>query len=348
MVSWTARTAVARPSASWHLTAATVSSMEPRNATTAPTMARTVCARRRARQSSICRRRWYERPLASSHPKGEGVGGQVLASDSERDFVLAVGASEQIVEVVAIYAELLGWHSIHAHLGHDRCRAQLDAEHQVDLTSEGAVADLAGVRAQDLALVAKELPVAHQREVVGSQMARRCVPMLASIGCSCTIGERRPSARAKVRFRRHAQIGRLCVRGEHAPTRLVAKLREQAANGGVDRFVLAFTEVGVANHALGINEIFGWPIVIVESFPSAKIVVLRDGIAELVALDGVGHVGRALFEHELRRVYANDDEGLVVVFRPKRAHVRKGPHAVDAAIGPEIDEHHLAPKLGQS
>ena len=59
----------------------------------------------------------------------------------------------------------------------------------------------------------------------------------------------------------------------------------------------------------------------------------------LVALQ---HVRRALLEGKLRRVHADDHQaGLLVLVGPG-AKVGQGAQAVDARVGPEVDQHHLA------
>src|SRR5262249_7241778 len=54
------------------------------------------------------------------------------------------------------------------------------------------------------------------------------------------------------------------------------------------------------------------------------------------------HVGDDVLERELRGVHAHDDETVFGVPRVPRLDVGQGALAVDARIGPEVDQYHLA------
>ena len=54
---------------------------------------------------------------------------------------------------------------------------------------------------------------------------------------------------------------------------------------------------------------------------------------------------QALLERELRRMHADDDEAVVAVLAIPRCEKRQCAHAVDAGVGPEVDQDHVA--LGQ-
>src|SRR5439155_5747089 len=59
-------------------------------------------------------------------------------------------------------------------------------------------------------------------------------------------------------------------------------------------------------------------------------------------LDRGADVRRDVLERELGRVHADDLEAVLVVGGIPRLQVRQRPQAVDARIGPEVDEHDLA------
>ena len=98
----------------------------------------------------------------------------------------------------------------------------------------------------------------------------------------------------------------------------------------------------VADAALGVDEIVRRPILIVEGAPDRVVVVDRDGIGDLQIGDRLLHVVDALLEGEFGRVHADHDEALVLVLLGPGADVGDGTQAVDAGIGPEVDEHDLA------
>src|SRR4051812_17998325 len=55
-----------------------------------------------------------------------------------------------------------------------------------------------------------------------------------------------------------------------------------------------------------------------------------------------------MFERELGCVHAEDDETLRAVARVPRFQVWKRAQAVDARVGPEVDEDNLAPELREA
>ena len=58
-------------------------------------------------------------------------------------------------------------------------------------------------------------------------------------------------------------------------------------------------------------------------------------------------VAGVLLERELGRVHADDHQPVVAVPLVPRAQVRQRAHAVDARVGPEVDQHDLAAQLAQ-
>ena len=101
----------------------------------------------------------------------------------------------------------------------------------------------------------------------------------------------------------------------------------------------------VANAALGVDEIVGRPVLVLEGAPDGEIIVHGDRIVDAQAAHRVADVGLGLLEGELGRVDADDDQALVLVLLGPGANVGQGAQAVDAGVGPEIDDHDLAAQL---
>ena len=97
-----------------------------------------------------------------------------------------------------------------------------------------------------------------------------------------------------------------------------------------------------ADAALGIDEIMRRPILIVEGLPDGEIGIQRHRIGDAQTFHRLLHIGGIFFEGEFGRMHAQDHQAVILVlFRPG-ANVRQGAQAVDAGIGPEIHQHHLA------
>ena len=111
--------------------------------------------------------------------------------------------------------------------------------------------------------------------------------------------------------------------------------------------VVALAEVDVAHATLAIQKIRGRPVLVLVRVPDRLVVVLDDWIAKVVLGDRVAHVRLVALERELGRVHADDHEpGLPVALVP-RLEIRQRADAVDAGIGPEVDEHGMAAQLGE-
>ena len=75
--------------------------------------------------------------------------------------------------------------------------------------------------------------------------------------------------------------------------------------------------------------------------PDPELGVVGDGVRDLVAADDLPDVLGGLLVGELRRVHADDDE-LVGVLLLELLQVRQDVDAVDAAVGPEVEQDDLA------
>jgi hypothetical protein len=106
--------------------------------------------------------------------------------------------------------------------------------------------------------------------------------------------------------------------------------------------VVALAEMMVAHAALCIDEIVRRPVLIFERTPDRIFVIDGDRVGDVQIGDGAPHIGHLLFEGKLRRVHADHHEPLVLVLLGPGTDIGNGPQAVDAGIGPEIHQHHLA------
>ena len=83
-----------------------------------------------------------------------------------------------------------------------------------------------------------------------------------------------------------------------------------------------------------------------ELAPDGHLVVVDDGMLDLVAENGIADVGRVFLVVELGRVDADDDD-LVGVLLFEVGKVGQDMHAVDAAVGPEVEQDDLAAHILQ-
>jgi len=80
-------------------------------------------------------------------------------------------------------------------------------------------------------------------------------------------------------------------------------------------------------------------LAIVECLPGGVVVVLRDRVLDLQALDRGLRLLRGLLKGELRRVDADYDQSLLLVPLVLFLDVGKMVEAIDAGICPEVDQH---------
>ena len=121
-----------------------------------------------------------------------------------------------------------------------------------------------------------------------------------------------------------------------------AVLGQQAADRVLGLVVVALAEVDVADLAARVDQVLGRPVLVAEGVPGAVVVVLDDRVGEPVLLDRVGDVARVALERELRRVDADDDQPVALVRSYQDSTLGQGADAVDAGVGPEVDQHRLA------
>src|SRR5215831_286946 len=98
--------------------------------------------------------------------------------------------------------------------------------------------------------------------------------------------------------------------------------------------IVSFAEVVVPNAALRIDEVMRGPVVVVDSH---RVIDFQIDYSLL-------HITDVLLEGKLRRMHADDDESLILVFLGPGPDIWDCSEAVDAGISPEIDQHNLAPE----
>ena len=86
-------------------------------------------------------------------------------------------------------------------------------------------------------------------------------------------------------------------------------------------FVFTLAELMMPNASLRIDDIKGRPIFVLESTPYRKVAIDRDRIIDPHLLRGSANVVDVLLEWELRRVHADHDQTLILVFLGPRADI---------------------------
>src|SRR2546422_10192531 len=98
---------------------------------------------------------------------------------------------------------------------------------------------------------------------------------------------------------------------------------QQLLNDPFRLFVFALAEMMMANAPLRIDEIESRPIFVLESTPYRIVAIDRDRIIDLHVLRGSANVIDVFLECELRRVYTDHDQTLLLVFLGPRADIGK-------------------------
>ena len=128
---------------------------------------------------------------------------------------------------------------------------------------------------------------------------------------------------------------------------LRARLLEQAADRRLGLVVVALAEVDVADAALGVDQVLRGPVLVAPGVPGLVLVVLGDRVAQLALRDRVLHVAGVALEGELGRVDADDGQPAGAVGGVPGAQVGERANAVDARVGPEVDEDNAAAQAGE-
>ncbi|MNF47025.1 hypothetical protein D3C84_282060 [compost metagenome] len=106
--------------------------------------------------------------------------------------------------------------------------------------------------------------------------------------------------------------------------------------------IVAFAEMVIANAPLGVGEIMGRPVMIAEGTPDFIVVVDGHRVVDAQVAQGLVDIAQVFFEGEFGGVHADHHQPLVTVLLGPGLDVRQAAQAVDAGVGPEVHQHHLA------
>ena len=120
---------------------------------------------------------------------------------------------------------------------------------------------------------------------------------------------------------------------------------EEAVDGIVQRVAVTLPGNAADDIAFGIDHDDGRPRVYTVRRPDRVVAVDGDGVADVVTEHGVADVPRVLLLVELAGVDADHHQRLVLVLLLQVFQVRKDVHAVDAAVGPEVEDDNAAAQV---
>ena len=101
----------------------------------------------------------------------------------------------------------------------------------------------------------------------------------------------------------------------------------------------------VADEAVLVDQVFMRPVAVAEGAPRRVIVVLYYRIADAMLGHSRNHIVIFLLEREFRGMHADDDQSFVPIFSVPVREIRKSADAIDARIGPKVNQHDLAPEI---
>ena len=117
---------------------------------------------------------------------------------------------------------------------------------------------------------------------------------------------------------------------------------EEPADGGLRLTVLALPEALVAHLARRVDEVVRRPVLVAVGVPRVIAVVDGDRVGDAELLHRAFDVGGHVLEGKLRRVHSDDLQTVGTVTLVPGLDVGEAPLAVDAGIGPEVDQDNLA------
>ena len=100
--------------------------------------------------------------------------------------------------------------------------------------------------------------------------------------------------------------------------------------------------------AVAVDQVFRRPVLVLERVPRRVLVVERNRVADAKAVHRAPHVPGHMLECELGCVDAEHDEPAPSIGPVPGLHVRQRAQAVDARVGPEVDQDDLAAELPKS
>src|SRR6185503_634626 len=104
----------------------------------------------------------------------------------------------------------------------------------------------------------------------------------------------------------------------------------------------SFADMYITDVTLLIDQIQRRPIIILIGLPGGAVVILRNGIFDLIAGDGFLQNRQIGLVRKFREMIANDDQSLVFIFGIPVLQRRHHVLAIDAAKRPHFDDNHLA------
>ena len=104
----------------------------------------------------------------------------------------------------------------------------------------------------------------------------------------------------------------------------------------------ALADVSLTDVALGVGQVVGGPVVVVEVAPGGQVGVDRDGVGDAQALDAATHIVHLLLEGVLRGVDADHLKAVLGVGLVQLLDAGDRALAVDAGVCEEVDQSDLA------
>ena len=159
------------------------------------------------------------------------------------------------------------------------------------------------------------------------------------------IGEHLPREPQRGRFRR----GAFQVEADGRPVErsLGLVISDELGNSIVQGLPKSLAGAPCAEISFGIDQHHCRPGVHTELSPEDHFRVVDNGMFNLVAKNGLPDVLGIPLVLELGRVHADDDQ-LTGVFPLQELEVRQDVHTVDAAVGPEVEQHDLSAQVADS
>ena len=122
-----------------------------------------------------------------------------------------------------------------------------------------------------------------------------------------------------------------------------ASFLQQFPDGFLGLDVGSLAAAGVPDRPLLVDEELGGPGVVAVGVPGGEEVVEGDGVLQPVGTGGFFDVGQGFLELELRGVDADGGQSVAVVLVVPGLQVGQGSDAVDAGVGPEVEENDAPP-----
>src|SRR6202521_2289833 len=109
--------------------------------------------------------------------------------------------------------------------------------------------------------------------------------------------------------------------------------------------IVALTEMGIPDQPVLVDQILGRPVLVLVGVPRCHLRINGNRPLDAVVRDRLPDVGDALLKVKLGAVHPNDDEPAVPVLVPPVPQKRERALAIDARVGPEVDQDDFPTKL---